>query len=114
MYRLATREDFIPVFSNLSKRIAAMLARELPLVAEDFGTFPVLPTFSTFSDSQLPHRRGLKLKWQPFPRNEAIRMGASLEMSERSVDSFLKMLTDARWLSQQEYGSYDKVTKLTK
>lgn len=32
MYRLATREDFIPVFSNLSRRIAAMLAKELPLV----------------------------------------------------------------------------------
>ncbi|MCF8247577.1 MAG: DUF3987 domain-containing protein [Saprospiraceae bacterium] len=32
MYRLATREDFIPVFSNLSKRIAALLAKELPLV----------------------------------------------------------------------------------
>lgn len=32
MYRLAAREDFTPVFSNLSKRIAAMLARELPLV----------------------------------------------------------------------------------
>ncbi|MEZ4963421.1 MAG: DUF6577 family protein [Saprospiraceae bacterium] len=32
MYGLATREDFIPVFSNLSKRIAAMLAKELPLV----------------------------------------------------------------------------------
>ncbi|HMQ48771.1 MAG TPA: hypothetical protein PKA00_15245 [Saprospiraceae bacterium] len=32
MYRLATREDFMPVFSNLSKRIAAMLAKELPLV----------------------------------------------------------------------------------
>ncbi len=32
MYRLATRENFIPVFSNLPKRIAAMLAKELPLV----------------------------------------------------------------------------------
>lgn len=32
IYRLATREDFIPVFSNLSKRIAALLAKELPLV----------------------------------------------------------------------------------
>lgn len=32
MYRLATREDFMPVFSNLSKRIASMLAKELPLV----------------------------------------------------------------------------------
>lgn len=32
MYRLATQEDFTPVFSNLSKRIATMLARELPLV----------------------------------------------------------------------------------
>ncbi len=32
VYRMATREDFTPVFSNLSKRIAAMLARELPLV----------------------------------------------------------------------------------
>jgi len=32
VYRLSTREDFIPVFSNLSKRIAALLAKELPLV----------------------------------------------------------------------------------
>jgi len=32
MYRLAVREDFTPVFSNLSKRIASMLNRELPLV----------------------------------------------------------------------------------
>ncbi len=32
MYRLSVREDFIPVFSNLSKRIAALLAKELPLV----------------------------------------------------------------------------------
>jgi hypothetical protein len=32
MYRLAMREDFTPVFSNLSKRIAGMLTRELPLV----------------------------------------------------------------------------------
>ena len=32
VYQLATREDFIPVFSNLSKRIAAMLVKELPLV----------------------------------------------------------------------------------
>lgn len=32
MYQLATREDFIPVFSPLSKRIAAILAKELPLV----------------------------------------------------------------------------------
>lgn len=32
LYQLATRSDFTPVFSNLSKRIAAMLAKELPLV----------------------------------------------------------------------------------
>jgi len=32
MYRMATREEFTPVFSNLSRRIAAMLAKELPLV----------------------------------------------------------------------------------
>lgn len=32
IYQLSTREDFIPVFSNLSKRIAALLAKELPLV----------------------------------------------------------------------------------
>lgn len=32
IYRLATREDFTPVFSNLSKRIATLLAKELPLV----------------------------------------------------------------------------------
>jgi hypothetical protein len=32
MFRLASRADFSPVFSNLSKRIAAMLARELPLI----------------------------------------------------------------------------------
>ncbi|RME08790.1 MAG: hypothetical protein D6816_05190 [Bacteroidetes bacterium] len=32
MYRLATREDFTPVFSKLPKRIAALLAKELPLV----------------------------------------------------------------------------------
>lgn len=32
MYRMATGEDFTPVFSNLSRRIAALLARELPLV----------------------------------------------------------------------------------
>ena len=32
VYRLAIREDFRPVFSNLSKRIAATMERELPLV----------------------------------------------------------------------------------
>lgn len=32
VYQLSTREDFTPIFSNLSKRIAAMLAKELPLV----------------------------------------------------------------------------------
>lgn len=32
MYWLATQEDFIPVFSTLSKRIAAMLTKELLLV----------------------------------------------------------------------------------
>jgi hypothetical protein len=32
MYRLSSREDFAPVFSNLSKRIAALLAKKLPLV----------------------------------------------------------------------------------
>ncbi len=32
VYRLSAREVFIPVFSNLSKRIAALLAKELPLV----------------------------------------------------------------------------------
>ena len=32
VYRLSAREDFTPVFSNLSKRIAALLAKELPLV----------------------------------------------------------------------------------
>lgn len=32
LYQLATRSDFTPIFSNLSKRIAAMLAKELPLV----------------------------------------------------------------------------------
>lgn len=33
VYRLATREDFNPVFSSLSKRIAALLEKELPLVS---------------------------------------------------------------------------------
>lgn len=32
LYRLATKSDFTPIFSNLSKRIAVMLAKELPLV----------------------------------------------------------------------------------
>jgi hypothetical protein len=33
MYQLAKREGFAPVFSNLSKRIAALLTKELPLVS---------------------------------------------------------------------------------
>jgi uncharacterized protein DUF6577 len=33
MYRLATREGFTSVFSNFSKRIAGLLAKELPLVS---------------------------------------------------------------------------------
>jgi Family of unknown function (DUF6577) len=32
MYRLATREGFMPVFSNPSKHVAGLLAKELPLV----------------------------------------------------------------------------------
>lgn len=33
VYQLATREEFIPVFSSMSKRIAALLEKELPLVS---------------------------------------------------------------------------------
>ncbi len=78
--------------------------------------FEKLPREAVSAFNQLPnHKRELFKKLPPqFQRKEAIQLGESLGMSESTVDRFLKMLTEAGGLSQQEYGSYAKVTKLPK
>ncbi|MEZ4963422.1 MAG: DUF3987 domain-containing protein [Saprospiraceae bacterium] len=78
--------------------------------------FEKLPREAVSAFNQLPnHKRELfkKLPLQ-FQRKDAVQLGEILGMSESTVDRFLKMLTEAGWLVQQEYGSYDKVTKLPK
>lgn len=78
--------------------------------------FEKLPREAVSAFNQLPnHKRELFKKLPPqFQRKEAVQLGESLGMSESTVDRFLKMLTEAGWLVQQEYGSYDKVDKVDK
>ncbi|MCB0517815.1 MAG: DUF3987 domain-containing protein [Lewinellaceae bacterium] len=78
--------------------------------------FEKLPREAVSAFNQLPNRKRELFKKLPpqFQRKEAVQLSESLGMSESTVDRFLKMLTEAGWLEQQEYGSYDKVTKLTK
>lgn len=78
--------------------------------------FEKLPRETASAFNQLPnHKRELFKKLPPqFQRKQAVQLGESLGMSESTVDRFLKMLMEAGWLAQQEYGNYDKVTKLAK
>ncbi len=78
--------------------------------------FEKLPREAVSAFNQMPnHKRELFKKLSPqFQRKEAIQLGENLGISESTVDRFLKMLTEAGWLAQQEYGNYDKVTKLRK
>lgn len=78
--------------------------------------FEKLPREAVSAFNQMPNHKRQLFQDLPahFQRKEAIQLGEGLNMSESTVDRFLKMLTEAGWLKQREFGSYDKVTNLTK